>query len=485
MVETATLNRRIGIEAQRSGCRCLDVFHAITGPARSSPRAHKPVIKNDDPDDTLRYQCPTSLGEPKLKRICRIFGLREAQPSKYSLRKVALFAHVRDALPHTVDTASLGEIEDLAKPTSDCWPSLLETYVRAMCSAQQLAEPARDQILAELDDIPVKGPDMPALLFATLWAAMACMATVMWIAGPRETWVVIVGGLATTGLGVAWASRSASLAISKRKNAARRRERYTNIALAGVVAALMLPAITGIVTLSSFLLSQADFSRQRAAFEADPKGFRMIQAFAMRNFNTALVLGSADTGWKATSQMLPGASKASVYIGAGYCELNADPRLLVSDFNLTGPPSLNPLWIQGILIHELGHCLDVSREFSPFGQPFKPAMYSVAPGDRAKMASIDALAGNVSVPSTALWREALSDIMAVGYWRSVDKDAAKSMIIALETKRRSATDDRAHATMCWIRYAAGAPLPARQKELFAWADKTRSGAPCDPSQRQD
>jgi hypothetical protein len=424
------------------------------------------------------------MRELELNRLRKMFGLRAALPSKFELRKAALFAHVRTALPHTVDTTSLDEIESLAKLKKDCWPIHLETYVGAMCSAQHLTKSVRDEILDELDDIPIEGPSASALMFTILWAAMACIATVMWIAGPRETWVMIVSALAATGLGVAGASRSASLPIPKRNNAARHRERYAYIALAGVSAAAILPAMTGIVTLSSLMLSQADFSRQRDAFEADPMGFRMIQAFAMRNFNTSLVLGSADSGWLATAQMLPGASGASVHVGAGYCELNADPRLIVSDFNQNGRPR-NSLWIQGILIHELGHCLDVSRDFSPFGQPLNPAKLSVAPGDRAIMGSIDALAGNVSVPSTALWREALSDIMAVGYWRTVDEDATKKMIVALEEKRRSSTHDRAHATMCWIRFAAVATLPARQSELFAWADKTRSAAPCDPSRRQD
>jgi hypothetical protein len=385
-------------------------------------------------------------------------------------------------MPPSIDMAPLARIERLARENAHNWRPQFETYLEAMYSAQQFNATTKDYLLSKMDEIPVQGPSGTALLFAVLWTITSCVATVAWIAGPREKWIVIGGTVLTFFLGVAWAYFNISLPRSTRKNPKRILERRAFLALSGFVAPVIVTVATGIATLSSFALAQADFSKQRERFEADPSGFQMIRAFAMRNFKTVLVLGNPHDGWTSTMQMLPGASSASIKVLSGHCELNADPRLVLSAFNQEGQKQ-KAVWVQGILIHELGHCLDVSRDFPAFGHPWGENLSSIAPSDRLHVTSVAKLADDFHRPATALWREALSDVMAVGYWRLVDEAAAKNMIESLDTKRLEASkDDRSHATSCWIRQARTESLPSSQAALFDWADKIRASSTCNASQ---
>ncbi|KUZ97531.1 hypothetical protein WI40_14740 [Burkholderia ubonensis] len=226
--------------------------------------------------------------------------------------------------------------------------------------------------------------------------------------------------------------------------------------------------------------SQAAFEAQRHAFLHDPQGFAAVRAYALENFGKTLVLGSKSSNWANTTLRIPNASGANMAIQAGYCLLGFNEPSFSSTFS---PPSeVDPaLWQRGILMHEFGHCLDVSRDLPP------PAgggisHWSIAPQDSGAVHDLDSYLAVEDRRSTVLWREVFADVFAIGYWRLNDAHAAPALADALYRKRKKlAGNDEDHATMCWLQYAASdraPPLPATNHGLLAWADAARSTAPC-------
>jgi len=75
-----------------------------------------------------------------------------------------------------------------------------------------------------------------------------------------------------------------------------------------------------------------------------------------------------------------------------------------------------------------------------------------------------------------LWREALADTFAVGYWRIRYPKEASSLEKILIKKRKDG--DKTHRTDCWIKQAAKENSPVSGKELFTWALKIRNTEKC-------
>ena len=110
----------------------------------------------------------------------------------------------------------------------------------------------------------------------------------------------------------------------------------------------------------------------------------------------------------------------------------------------------NPLWTQGIMMHEFAHCLDLARDFPPFGEhTYKVA--SIAPIDARAIDNIETYLSAAEKKTTGLWREAFADIFAIGFWRLIEPSKALEMAKDLRTHRtNNASDDPIHATACWI-----------------------------------
>ncbi|MGM7374882.1 hypothetical protein ACOI3T_32610, partial [Acinetobacter baumannii] len=81
---------------------------------------------------------------------------------------------------------------------------------------------------------------------------------------------------------------------------------------------------------------------------------------------------------------------------------------------------------------------------------------------------------------TQLWREAVSDIFAVGYWKlKTDHDHYKSLVNSLYNYRAErSSDDPEHGTMCFIKAAMNSKIPLSEEKLFEWSDEIRRTAKC-------
>lgn len=244
-----------------------------------------------------------------------------------------------------------------------------------------------------------------------------------------------------------------------------------------VVSSAILASVVVYATafMSGWLLEKLSVARHEAAREAfmeDPQGFPFLKQFAREHYGMHIVLADATRGWNENTVALPHSVIAEMRTAPGYCELHINVVNVRDRFAGPDPQSR----IKGVLVHELAHCLDLSRDLPTFGSD-GVGTRSLAPSDAAKVTTLEEyLASEARLP-TKRWREALADIFAVGFWRMTELHAAQ-LVADLRDKRTSG--DAAHTTTCWIDQAVAAPMPTSMQTLLSWADAIRAAAPCMP-----
>ena len=245
-----------------------------------------------------------------------------------------------------------------------------------------------------------------------------------------------------------------------------------------IAPALILGLALCIVDIEKFA-SIKSFNEERAKLLHDPRGFQVMKDFAMKNYNVVLVLGNSDDSWAPTTLTIPGSSPAIMDVMSGFCLLSFN----TDQVNTLGhPDGMTDFFYQGVMAHELGHCLDIKRDTPSFSD-HKVNVFSIAPADAKSVHNLNDYLNSEKLKSTELWREAVADIFAIGYWRLIVPDNAQKQKLenSLLFDRISGlkkNKDVTHATMCWIKAAMAAPSPASTKDLFGWSDTLRSTAKC-------
>ncbi|EOV4287830.1 hypothetical protein ACONYW_001972 [Escherichia coli] len=241
-----------------------------------------------------------------------------------------------------------------------------------------------------------------------------------------------------------------------------------------VLSIALIPVLTyAIALMSGIVLERVSSERYiaaRASFVADPEGFPFIKRFASEHYGTHVVLSAAVSGWNTNTIALPHSIPALMYVGPGYCNLVLNPANVLKGF--TGQDARS--WVRGVMVHELAHCLDVSRDMPSFtGRNI--GTRSLAPSETVKTVTLERHLEAASRLPTQIWREALADSFTVGFWRMTEPKAAE-LIADLQEKR--ASGDAAHSTNCWIEQAAQASLPSSMPDLLPWADTIRESPAC-------
>jgi hypothetical protein len=218
--------------------------------------------------------------------------------------------------------------------------------------------------------------------------------------------------------------------------------------------------------------SQNKFDQARLQFTRDPNGFSALQRFAKDSFNLHVVLGSKQQNWANTSLAIPDASAASMIIGPGYCLLGWNQPNILRTFFPGG--QIDPqLWLHGVVMHEFGHCVDMSRDLPPYNGDIIQT-HSIAPGDVRFVKDFPTYVETEHRDTTEKWREIYADAFAIGYFRLNDVKSAPAFINSLRYMReKHAKEDKIHATMCWINVAASQALPTSNRGLLDWADAVR------------
>lgn len=217
-------------------------------------------------------------------------------------------------------------------------------------------------------------------------------------------------------------------------------------------------------------VSSERYAAARSAFVADADGFPFLKKFALEHYGVHVVLSSAVSGWNTNTVALPHSIPALMYVGPGYCDLVLNPANVLKGFTGSDPTP----WIKGVMVHELAHCLDVSRDMPSFtGRDI--GTRSIAPGAAVSAVTLEQHLEAASRLPSQVWREALADSFTVGFWRMTEP-SADQLITDLLEKRSSG--DAAHYTSCWIEQAMQTPLPRSMPALLPWADTIRASSTC-------
>ena len=220
---------------------------------------------------------------------------------------------------------------------------------------------------------------------------------------------------------------------------------------------------------------------ERASFMADSQGFPWLKELAREQYKIGIVPTETPDNLEFAPAALTyflSAPAAEMYISPGYCRLHMLPGKVLDSFNAIGQVDHN-IFVQGVMLHEFAHCLDVSRDMPTFDQKVIGTR-SLAPTDATKVKDLESYLEAEKTDRTKLWREAVADTFVVGYWKLTEPEIARDLIATLRRKRAEEADSGpTHATMCWIDQAAGAAKPSSIAALFKWADELRTSAQCE------
>lgn len=386
----------------------------------------------------------------------------------------AFFDSIRSVVSTTPDW--LGELESRARRKSQGWKDDADAFLRGLEASNAMSEGQVSQSRALLKACVGGTPGAREMFLPMVWIAVVAAAAVACRALSREPLMLASMTLLTAVAGALWAGsrpwldRPSSIVHS-------RWERPVVVIVCAFLAPLATLFISYLVGEVLQAVSIHQFNKDRAAFEADAKGFQFLHELARKEYGVEVVLGSAEQSWASTTVNLPNSSVASMGLGPGYCQLNFHRGNILRGFDPVG--RVDPvIWVQGVMIHEFAHCLDMARDTPPFGEQ-EVGVRSIAPVDAGASTSVDAWLAAARKPSTQLWREAIADVAAVGFWRFTAPGDAAGLVESLRRKRAAAAEhDAEHATGCWIDSAERAKAPTSTAELFEWADQVRREAKC-------
>ena len=316
-----------------------------------------------------------------------------------------------------------------------------------------------------------------AILLGGWTICLATLCSLSWLLTPGPVVFLAAVGMA----GLLGTATTASLSLfDSRVTAATPWQKRVLCGLAGILAMVGALLISESTMLLTQHFSKKAFQREREAYAADPGGFPAIRQFARDSFGIDVVLGGVEESWSVTSVHLPESSAGSISLKPGFCHLNMSPRGIKA--GIGGRAGTNAaLWVRGVAVHELGHCVDMWRDLVDATKR-KVSTHAIAPVHATNVSDLPGYLVAAEQPATQQWREVFADIFLVGYWRLTAPEQATGLTDALSAYREAkANDDLIHYTTCWVDLAKKAPAPKELSELIAWADDQRATAACQLS----
>lgn len=389
-------------------------------------------------------------------------------------RVQALFGQIRAATLCSAGAGWLDVLERDAKSAKAGWRDRFDAWLLGQEQAGGVPAALAEQWRHEADACHTTIIRPEPVAFCLLWTVLVTLATLGWqssLVGPTQAIV----GCATIALtGVIWAYRVGWMLTTQRWW---ERGLIAFVVGAGAIClGILAPAFYSNIAQEG---AYKAFKRQQNEFTTASTGYPWVRDFAWRAFGVDVVINAPAQTWARATLQTMGTSPAIMSTGNGLCELTISRESILNGFARPAVPA-DDVWVQGVMMHELAHCLDVRRDYAGQGGAWTGTR-SISPVDRHDVSSGPAHYRIASEREpTQLWREALADIMAVGYWRLNASPAEwRDLTATLREKRlTSRRHDTVHATMCWIDLAASADGPASNRELFAWADGLRSASSC-------
>ncbi|MES2299382.1 MAG: hypothetical protein V4582_20250 [Pseudomonadota bacterium] len=401
-------------------------------------------------------------------------GRFNATTVRHKIAVLALFDFLTANLPvDTRESAWISSLKDEATRNQLRWKDRLNCFIEGLVASKALSDDGAAQARNYMQKCQDTG-----LFHVTaspmVWAGAGSFVLAAGFARAGNLWSWSVVFLALGALGV-WEIRNGRWLsppeLANQKTRAVLRRGYI---VGAVIAPILIAAAVIICTPFAIGWSKLEFNNDQAAFRNDPNGLPMIQKFARENYNITVVLSSTNWGWKQTALILPNNSVGTMSVGNGYCYLSFFRSSLLGSWGIKDS-TLSTGWTQGVMVHELGHCLDISRDVHGFDGQVVSTL-SVAPTERSQVKNVSSFVEVGEQVASGQWREAIADIMAVGFWRQRFPMQADRLIANLIEKRKS--DDQAHTTGCWINFAMIKPAPSAPRDLLDWATGIRASAPC-------
>lgn len=390
----------------------------------------------------------------------------------------ALFDAIGATVPSPyLDNGWLYGLRDMARRSQAGWRGELAGYLRGSMRAQRITEAQFDNLMQLLGDCYGEELSIWRGAPAVLTVAASVVATLGCHVIAASDGAVILAMVLPITCGIWWASREPAFDAAFFPPG-RRAERWIMTLFAGFVSLVVVWGVAAVMSTMLESRSQRDFASDQKAFMANTKGYALLRKFASTYYDVDVVLGNMEESWSRTTIGQPQASPASMELGPGYCFMSFNPENTL----ISIPPPAGAdkaLWIQGVMMHEFGHCLDNKRDMPAFGQ-HTVQVHALAPRAAQGVTDIPGYVEAERKDSTQLWREAVADTFAVGYWRiTADRPTARLLTQGLADFRQNhAGSDPTHSTVCWIKAAWQRSPPKSYSDLFAWADESRSAAQC-------
>jgi hypothetical protein len=255
-------------------------------------------------------------------------------------------------------------------------------------------------------------------------------------------------------------------------------ELFAALTLAGALASLLFDKAGPLIDDQLRSIWKAD----RNAFIHRPTGFPALRRLAHDQYGLDLELAPFSNGYLVTTHRGPASSVGVMTLYSGYCELSLWPEGTAASFvPLKGDPALpHDKRIDGIALHELGHCIDMARDQPSFKDPSAFGTHSIAPSDRAAVVDVHTFAQAQMIPSTQLWQETYADLFAIGMSRLTwsHEDAHAFYVMLRHARLGNAANDAIHNTTCWLDAAVASPAPTTLANVAGWAENLRETAQC-------
>jgi len=402
----------------------------------------------------------------------------ESTSKRNASRVQSLFDQIRQVAPGSADSGWLRVLEQDARNRKRGWRERFDAWLRGQEQAGGVSAADANEWRRGADACFATGIHPEPVVFCLLWTLLVTVATLAWQTTLVGRPQAVVGCAVIALTGVIWAQRAGWL-VGQGRPLLRRCEQGLIAFVVGVGAIVIGVIAPGIFSECVKEGTYQAFVRQQKEFTRASAGYPWIRDFSQREFGVDIVMNAPENAWVRTTLQTVGASPAFMSTGNGLCELSISRESILNTVAAPGSQAVDA-WLQGVMMHELAHCLDVRRDYEGQGGAWTGTR-SIAPVDRHK---VDSGSSHYRVASerqpTQLWREAVADMMAVGYWRlNVASGEGSALTAALRAKRQaSSKQDRVHATMCWIDFAASANGPSSNQQLFSWADELRSASSC-------
>lgn len=225
--------------------------------------------------------------------------------------------------------------------------------------------------------------------------------------------------------------------------------------------------------------SVRQFEAERSAFASDPNGFEFLKKLAQKEYGVTVFLAGSSNS--AASPLMRGSAHAvsQMRTEVTHCTLSFSKAEVIDTREIK--KDKQDLWIRGVLMHELAHCLDRRRDIQRPGE-FQTRSLSPAVAPHHDVDAESFVAAEETA-ATKLWREAFADIFTAGYWRLSATPKENSYLVENlgSWRAENAKVDPTHATTCWIRAAADSIPPAGLEDLVRWADEVRKTPECASS----